>query len=68
MTDTATRTFSVPDISCDHCVSAITENVSPVDGVERVDVDLGAKTVTVTGGDESSIRHAIDEAGFDIAG
>lgn len=59
--------YSVPDISCEHCVSAITAEVSSVEGVTDVNVDLEAKTVLVTGGDEVAIVAAIDEAGFDIA-
>lgn len=62
----STRTFSVPDVSCDHCVNAITEGVSPLEGVESVDVDLAAKTVTVTGGEFGAIVAAIDEAGYDV--
>ncbi len=63
----STRTFSVPDISCDHCVKAITGEVGPVDGVESVEVDIAAKTVTVVGGELAPIVAAIDEAGYDIA-
>lgn len=62
-----TRTFSVPDISCDHCVQAITAEVTPVDGVTDLSVDLESKTVSVTGGDDIAIIAAIDEAGFDVA-
>ena len=62
-----TRTYSVPDISCDHCVSAITGAVTPLDGVAKVDVDLEAKQVTVDGGDDTAIRAAIDDAGYDVA-
>ena len=32
-----------------------------------VDVDLGTKLVSVVGGDDSAIRGAIDDAGYDIA-
>jgi copper ion binding protein len=64
---TTTRTYSVPDISCDHCVQAITSEVAPLVGVSSVSVDLEAKTVTVEGGDDAAIRSAIDEAGYDIA-
>lgn len=63
----STRTFSVPDISCDHCVRAITDEVGPIVGVESVDVDIEAKTVTVVGGDQDLIVAALDEAGYDIA-
>ncbi len=64
---TTTRTYSVPDVSCDHCIRAITDEVGPLAGVDSVEVDLGTKTVTVVGGDEPSILAAIDEAGYDIA-
>ena len=62
-----TATYSVPDISCQHCVDTITTEVTKVDGVTDVTVDLDAKTVAVVGGDETAIVAAIDEAGYDIA-
>lgn len=65
-----TMTYSVPGVSCGHCKSAIEGEVSGVAGVSAVNVDLGAKTVTVTfdGVDEKSIFDAIDEAGYEVAG
>ena len=65
--DTTTRTYSVPGISCDHCKHAIESEVSTVDGVDVVVVDVDAKLVTVSGGDDAAIRAAIDEAGYDVA-
>ncbi len=65
--DTTTRTYSVPGISCDHCKHAIESEVSTVDGVAVVVVDVDAKLVTVSGGDDAAIRAAIDEAGYDVA-
>lgn len=62
-----TSTYSVPDISCQHCIDAITAEVTKVDGVTDVNVDLDAKTVAVVGGDTAGIVAAIDEAGFDVA-
>jgi copper chaperone CopZ len=62
-----TRTYSVPGISCDHCKRAIETEVSGVDAVESVAVDVDAKLVTVVGGDDAAIRAAIDDAGYDIA-
>lgn len=58
--------YSVPAISCDHCVAAITTEVTAVDGVTSVEVNLDAKTVLVHGGDHKAIVAAIDEAGFDV--
>ncbi len=68
MTSASTPTvLSVPDISCEHCVAAITGEVTKVEGVTAVDVDLDAKTVSVAGGDHAAIVAAIDEAGYDVA-
>ena len=62
-----TVTYSVPDVHCGHCQKAITEEVSTVDGVESVDVDLQAKRVTIVGSalDDAQLRAAIDEAGYE---
>jgi copper ion binding protein len=62
-------TYTVPGMSCEHCRSAISKEVGAVPGVESVDVDLGAKLVTVHGADVSdeAVREAIDEAGYDVA-
>jgi copper chaperone len=62
-------TYSVPGVSCEHCKTAITNEVSAVDGVQAVEVDLDAKQVAVRGDDlnDQAVRAAIDEAGYDIA-
>jgi len=62
-----TIVYSVPGMTCQHCVNSVTTEVSAVPGVESVAVDLTAKTVTVTGGDDAAIRAAIDEAGYEAA-
>lgn len=61
-------TYSVPGVSCGHCRAAITTEVSKVAGVSEVDVDLDSKRVTVTGEafEDSAVREAIDEAGYDV--
>ena len=65
----STLTYSVPGVSCGHCRSAITDEVSGLPGVEAVEVDLEAKTVAVTGDplDADAIIAAIDEAGYEVA-
>ena len=62
-------TYSVPGVSCEHCVAAITGEVNKIDGVSDVDVSLEDKRVTVTGDhlNDDAVRAAIDEAGYDIA-
>jgi copper chaperone CopZ len=61
--------YRVPDVSCGHCRQAIQGEVSPLPGVQSVEVDLDAKTVTVTGEglDDQAIRAAIDDAGYEVA-
>ena len=43
----ATTTLNVPDISCEHCERAITNALTPVDGVRSVSVDIPARQVHV---------------------
>ena len=59
--------FSVPGITCGHCATAIRQEVAAVPGVCHVDVDITGRTVRVTGGDDSAIRAAIAEAGYEAA-
>ena len=63
-----TTTYNVPGVSCAHCRSAIEAEVSKVDGVASVEVDLEAKRVTVGGEtiDDGAVRAAIDDAGYDV--
>jgi copper chaperone len=65
----STVTYSVPHVSCGHCRAAITAEVSQVAGVESVEVNLAAKTVTVTGEalEDAALVTAIDEAGYEAA-
>ena len=67
MTNSATTTYSVPEISCGHCKSTIEAAVPGLGDVARVEVDIEAKTVTVEGGDRSTIVTAIEDAGYDVA-
>jgi copper chaperone CopZ len=59
-------------MTCAHCVSSVTEEISEIPGVLSVSVDLvidGDSVVNVESGseiDEKLIRAAIDEAGYDL--
>jgi copper chaperone len=66
MTDSATTTYAVPEISCGHCKSTIERAVQGLGDGARVEVDINAKTVTVDGGDRDAILAAIETAGYDI--
>jgi copper chaperone len=66
-TEPTTRVYDVPGISCAHCKEAIEREVGAVPDVAGVEVDVDAKRVVVAGGDDTAIRAAIDDAGYDVA-
>jgi copper chaperone len=61
--------YSVPAIHCGHCKRAVEDEVGTVPGVRTVEADLEAKLVTVHGDDldDSALRAAIAEAGYEAA-
>ena len=66
----STETFKVTGMTCGHCVSSVTSEVSKVEGVTKVDVDLASGSVTVESNlpiDKAAIATAVDEAGFALA-
>jgi copper chaperone len=52
---------------CGHCKAAVARELSAVEGVESVDVDLDTKLVVVRGQglDDADLRAAIEQAGYD---
>jgi copper chaperone CopZ len=54
-------------MTCDHCVNAVKVELSSLDGVAQVEVDLGTKAVRVSGErlDDAALRAAIDVAGYE---
>jgi copper chaperone len=64
-------TYTVTGMTCSHCVASVTEEISEIDGVTNVAVDLPTGAVTVTSTqpiDEADIRAAVEEAGYELAG
>jgi copper ion binding protein len=60
--------FRVPGVSCQHCVHAVTQEVGAINGVQRVQVNLDTKTVTVDHSEQvttAALVAAIQEAGYD---
>lgn len=64
-----TVTYNVPAIHCAHCGMSIREEVSEVQGVEDVAVDIDTKVVTIRGRElsDEKLRAAIQEAGYEAA-
>ena len=66
-----TATYQVSGMTCGHCVQAVTREVSALDGVDTVDVDLASGAVTVTSQQPlpaDAVRAAVDEAGYQLVG
>jgi len=65
----STTTYKVQGMTCGHCVSAVTQEVSKLDGVSDVKVDLESGDVTVTSAEplsEEAVKAAVDEAGYEL--
>jgi copper chaperone CopZ len=74
MTTPITTTYAVAGMTCGHCVSAVTAELTKLAGVRDVQVDLlpaGTSTVRVASDatlDLDEVRDAIDEAGYELGG
>ena len=67
---TVAQKFTVTGMTCSHCERAVTAEVSKLDGVTRVAVDIATGTV-VTESVETlpldAVAAAVDEAGYELA-
>ena len=65
-----TATYTVTGMSCEHCVEAVTTEVSHIAGVTSVDVDLATGQVRVGSDDrvdDDAVVAAVHEAGYEVA-
>ena len=65
----ATATFTVSGMTCEHCVASVKEEVSEISGVTEVEVDLETGRLVVVAPDPvdpAAVRAAVDEAGYDV--
>ncbi|TYP90694.1 heavy-metal-associated domain-containing protein [Blastococcus xanthinilyticus] len=68
---TTTASYTVTGMTCGHCVTSVTEEVTALPGVTGVEVDLATGGLTVTSEqpvDESAVRAAVEEAGYEVSG
>ena len=69
-----TTDYRVTGMTCGHCVGAVTEELTALDAVTDVSVDLvagGTSTVHVTSSaplSRDDVAAAVDEAGYALAG
>jgi copper chaperone CopZ len=63
------QTWTVTGMTCAHCVASVTEEVSELPGVRRVDVALATGALTVDAEPplpDEAVRAAIEEAGYQL--
>lgn len=64
----------VSGMTCSHCVMSVTEELTGIDGVQNVSVDLnagGASRVTIRSAspiDAEAVQAAVEEAGYTLVG
>jgi copper chaperone len=71
MSETRHVVLNVPNVSCSHCKMAIENAVSELAGVDKVEVDLDAKSVAVYLGDEGdlgTVKATIEDEGYPVVG
>ena len=65
-----TAEYVVTGMTCDHCVNAVTEEVTALSGVTDVAVDLASGALTVVSAERvpfADIERAVDEAGYTVS-
>lgn len=68
--DKTVASYTVTGMTCGHCVSSVTAEVSKIPGVASVDVDLASGKVTVESQaplDDAAVAAAVTEAGYEVA-
>ena len=63
------KSYTVVGMTCDHCVLSVHEEVSEVDGIDAVDVDLTSGRLHVRGENvsDSAVSDAVADAGYEVA-
>ena len=62
-------TFSVPNISCNHCTHTISMELSEIEGVSKVDADAQTRLVTVSFDEpatEQILRDTLTEINYPV--
>ena len=65
-----TSTWTVTGMTCGHCAASVTEEITEIDGVEGVEVDVPTGQVTVTSAaplGAAAVKAAVEEAGYQLA-
>ena len=65
----ANATYEVSGMTCDHCVNSVKGELSKLDGVDDVVVELDSGKVSVSSSqplDLDTVRSAVERAGYEL--
>lgn len=66
-----TNTYTVTGMTCGHCATSVREEISEIDGVTEVNVDVATGLVDVASEVElerAVVAEAVSEAGYQLVG
>ena len=61
--------YEVTGLTCEHCASSVTEELTKITGVAEVRVDVAAGRVevdSIEALDAKAVREAVEEAGYQL--
>ena len=63
------KSYTVVGMSCDRCALSVREEVSEVDGINAVDIDLASGRLHVRGENvsDAAVSDAVADAGYEVA-
>ena len=65
----ANATYEVSGMTCDHCVNSVKGELSKLEGVDDVEVELDSGKVSVSSSqplDTDTVRSAVERAGYEL--
>ncbi len=65
-----TETVKVSGMSCGHCVAAVSDEITKIDGVTSVEIDLNSGNVEMTSDrelDPAAVSQAVEDAGYHLS-
>ena len=61
--------YKIGGMECNHCKMSVEKAISQLEGVDKVEVDLGHQQAIVTGKpNDEAVKKAVEEIGFEFNG
>ena len=62
------KNIIIEGMSCNHCIMAVKNALSELEGISKIEVDLENKRAIIEGEnlEDEMLKEAIEEAGYDV--